>query len=430
MSDPAHLAILDQGVDAWNAWRQDNPGVRPDLRGANLHDAYLRRLVQRVRQQRRHLHGSDLDLQDIDRAEDALEREIEEAEQSLLACDEYGYPTRGADLRGIDFAGVDLIDANLLRADLTEADLQGARLHRADLSQAVLRRAVLNRCDLTEANLSDADLEGAQLAGARLDEAMLRRTRLARADLEDASLAGANLRGAQLNGTRLVGTDLGFASLVEADLRGAELSGCRVYGIAAWALRLDAGTRQKGLIITPQSEPPVTADDVEVAQFLNIVLHNEKMQHAIDSITTKVVLILGRFSVPERKAVLDVLRTELQRPGRDYIPVVFDFSVPRTQTTVETIMTLARMARFVIADLSDAKSVLQELMAIVPWSPKLAVQPLIVESQAEPGMLDFFRSFRNFLDVLPYRDLDALCEGLDARVLRPVEAAVVALRGA
>ena len=85
------------------------------------------------------------------------------------------------------------------------------------------------------------------------------------------------------------------------------------------------------------------------------------------------VLILGRFT-PERKAVLDALRDELRKPGRNYVPAVFDFEKPRSQTTVETVTLLARMARFIIADISDAKSVLQELQAIVPNSPKLPVQ--------------------------------------------------------
>ena len=85
---------------------------------------------------------------------------------------------------------------------------------------------------------------------------------------------------------------------------------------------------------------------------------------AIDTITSKVVLILGRFSLSERKQVLDSLRDELRK--RNYVPVVFDFKQPTGRTTDETITLLARMARFVIADISDAKSVLHELRAIVP----------------------------------------------------------------
>ena len=36
-------SILKEGVDAWNAWRSENPDIRPDLSGANLSKAYLSR---------------------------------------------------------------------------------------------------------------------------------------------------------------------------------------------------------------------------------------------------------------------------------------------------------------------------------------------------------------------------------------------------
>ena len=33
--------MLTQGVDAWNAWRRDNPDASPDLNGVNLSTADL-----------------------------------------------------------------------------------------------------------------------------------------------------------------------------------------------------------------------------------------------------------------------------------------------------------------------------------------------------------------------------------------------------
>ena len=92
----------------------------------------------------------------------------------------------------------------------------------------------------------------------------------------------------------------------------------------------------------------------EVAQFVYLLLHNEKIRDVIDTITSKVVLILGRFSIPERKTLLNSLRDELRK--RNYAPVVFDFEKPTNRTTDETITLLARMARFVIADISDARA--------------------------------------------------------------------------
>jgi hypothetical protein len=56
-----------------------------------------------------------------------------------------------------------------------------------------------------------------------------------------------------------------------------------------------------------------------------LLLHNQKIRDVIDTITSKVVLILGRFT-PERKEVLDASRDELRK--RDYLPVLFDFDKP------------------------------------------------------------------------------------------------------
>jgi hypothetical protein len=85
------------------------------------------------------------------------------------------------------------------------------------------------------------------------------------------------------------------------------------------------------------------------------------------------------------------------------------------------------MARFVIADLTDAKSVLQELQAIVPDSPSVFVQPLLLASQEEPGMFDFFRKFPWVLEPVRYTDQEALIAGLEATLLAPAEAKANAL---
>jgi uncharacterized protein YjbI with pentapeptide repeats len=246
---------------------------------------------------------------------------------------------------------------------------------------------------LSGATLRETDLTGANLSGADLTGANLIRASLIRTNLSGAVLVQANLQG---------------AALVDTDLTGADLTGCRIFGASAWGLKLD-GSKQQNLIITSENEPELTTDDVEVAQFLYLLLHNEKLQRVIDTITTKVVLILGRFSLPERKEVLDALRSELRKPGRNYVPVAFDFEKPRSQTTINTIVLLARLARFVIADISDAKSVLQELQAFVSDSPKLPVKPIIVAAQG-------------------YETSAQLLADLDERVIAPAEVEVMRLR--
>jgi hypothetical protein len=139
-----------------------------------------------------------------------------------------------------------------------------------------------------------------------------------------------------------------------------------------------------------------------------------------------VVLILGRFT-DERKAILEALHEELRK--RNYLPILFDFEKPRSRDTDETITLLARMARFIVADISDAKSVLQELRGIVPDLPSVPVQPIILEMQEEPGMFDFYRNRPSFLTVHPYADEEQLLADLGDKVIRPAELKALELRG-
>ena len=213
--------------------------------------------------------------------------------------------------------------------------------------------------------------------------------------------------------------------MVDADITNADLTGCRIYGVSAWGLKLNDETKQQNLIISrSRDDSEITVDNIEVAQFIYLMLNNQKVRDVIDTITSKAVLILGRFT-DERKTVLDALRDELRK--RNYLPILFDFDKPTSRNTDETITLLARMARFVIADISDAKSVLQELRAIVPELPSVPVQPVIIASQEEPGMFDFYRGFRSFLPVHRYDTPEQLLSELSDRVIKPSEAKVLEL---
>jgi hypothetical protein len=117
--------------------------------------------------------------------------------------------------------------------------------------------------------------------------------------------------------------------------------------------------------------------------------------------------------------VLEAIRDQLRR--RDYLPVLFDFDKPRSPSTLETINTLAGLARFVIADITDEKSVLEELTMIVQRRPLLPIQPVLLASQEEPGMFDFFRAFPWFLNTLRYREQEEFLEMLQVNVILPAE---------
>jgi hypothetical protein len=177
------------------------------------------------------------------------------------------------------------------------------------------------------------------------------------------------------------------------------------------------------LVITGHGRPAITVDNLEVAQFVHLLLTNEKIRHVIDTITAKAVLILGRFT-PERKAVLDALREELRR--RDYLPILFDFDVPAGRDITETISLLARMARFIVADLTDPSSLPKELEAIVPGLA-VPVQPLLEGASQPYAMFKDYWKYEWVLPVHRYEGLEPLLASMAEKVIGPAEAKVAAL---
>jgi hypothetical protein len=272
-------------------------------------------------------------------------------------------------------------------------------------------------------DLRKADLQEAKLVGADLSTADLISADLSEAHLSAANLVAADLIGASLRRAILIGADLRFAVLVETDLTDADLTGCYIFGVSAWGLKLE-GAKQHDLVITPPYEPEVIVDDIEVAQFIYLMLHNQKIRKVIDTIGNKAVLILGRFT-DKRKAVLDALREELRKRG--YLPILFDFDVPATRDITETVSLLARMARFIIADLTDPSSIPKELEAIVPGLA-VPVQPLLEGASRPYAMFKDYWKYEWVLPVYRYEGLEPLFAALADKVIAPAEAKVKALQ--
>ena len=296
----------------------------------------------------------------------------------------------------------DLRDSNFTMTALTYVDLTGT-----DLSGVEFIRATLAGSHFQQADLSGAELQGAHIVSCNFEEANLSGAKLMGAYISGTCLARANLSGADLTG----------AVLIDCDFKGADLSNCNIYGISAWDLDL-TGAVQSDLVITPPDEPMITVDNLEVAQFVYLLLRSEKLRDVLDTLTSKVVLILGRFTV-ERKAVLDAVREKLRSHG--YLPVLFDFEKPANRDLTETVTTLAHLSRFVIADLTDPKSVPHELASIVP-TLAVPIQPIITgDSQPYAMFEDFQRKYRWVLDTYYYHDLDALLADLNSKVIAPAE---------
>ncbi len=240
---------------------------------------------------------------------------------------------------------------------------------------------------------------------------------MSKTDLSRANLSRANLDG----------VDLTRATIVETNLNNTILTNCSIYGISAWDVHLE-GARQLDLIITLPDQPKITVDNLKVAQFIYLLLNNQEIRAVIDTITSKVVLILGRF-ISERKVILDAIRDELRK--RNYSPVLFDFDKPANRDLTETVNILAHLARFIIVDLTDPSSAPHEVATIVPHcivpvQPLLALQPLIIEGRTvERREYAMFQDLRRRHDwVLPtfrYQDTADLLASLKEHIIEPAE---------
>ena len=439
-----YLELLDLGIDYWNRWRIENPEARPRLSAANLtgrdlakldlHNALLDHttltdtLLQRANLSGAVLNKADLTDASLESAnlDKASLRECNLERTLLLSSTLVSADLRDSVCKGTNFVHADLESANLEEVDAEGANFDDANLERANLRRSTLHFSTFKSTNCIDANFREASAEGTNFANANLYGADLSDANFPNSIFSGANLNHANLQCTSLNQAKLSGSQLRFARMIQTDLKGADVSGCWIYGLSVWGIDV-TDAKQTELMITRENEPKITVDNLEIAQFVYLLLDNQRIRDIITTITTKVVLILGRFT-PERKKILDGIRAELRKC--DYIPVIFDFDAPTTRTLTDTISVLAHMARFVIADITDAKSIPQELQRIVPNLPLVPVQPLLKSSEREYGMFDDFRRYPWVLPVFEYHSEAHLLSSLRENIVRPAEQKARNLQGA
>ncbi len=314
-----------------------------------------------------------------------------------------------------------------IRPDFGRANLNGANLKRADLDRTKLSRANFHKADLYKVDFKGALLTEANLNGAKLHRADFYRANLSGATQIGATLIAADLSGANLSKANLSGAKLHRALLVRTNLAGATLTNCAVYGIAAWDVQLEGAT-QLGLIVTLPSDPTITVDNLKIAQFIYLLLNNREIRQTIDTITSQVVLLLGRFP-PERKEVIDALSNELRR--QKYSPVVFNFEGAETKDFIATVRTLANMARFVLLDLTDVDETMGEIADEIVPRCVVPIRPLLLQSSHRQGY-ELFRElqYKHRWVVAPYRykDVPDLQSSFQEKILQPIHEKLIELK--
>ncbi len=146
MANLEHLEILNQGVNVWNNWRDNNPNIYPDLHGADL---------------------ISKDLENINFSKTIL----------------VNVQLNHAKLAHADFSDANMVSIVLRDATLDDAYLLNARLAEAHLERISLKNATLMGASFRGANLTDANLTGAKFW----------LTNLAQANLQNADLTSATM---------------------------------------------------------------------------------------------------------------------------------------------------------------------------------------------------------------------------------------------
>jgi len=147
VANSEHLAILTQGVEAWNLWRDAHPNTRPDLTGADLRNL-------------------DLDVALYCHPEDQFQ------ETSPYGVDLKGTLLRSVDLRDVTlwvgvFDGADLSKAVLDDAILTHTSFRGSILNEASLIRTHFRACDLKNADFTRARVERTIFSEVDLSAAR-----------------------------------------------------------------------------------------------------------------------------------------------------------------------------------------------------------------------------------------------------------------------
>jgi hypothetical protein len=112
----------------------------------------------------------------------------------------------------------------------------------------------------------------------------------------------------------------------------------------------------------------------------------------------------------------------------NFTPILFDFDKPASKDLTGTVETLARMARFIVADITDPSCIPHELATIVPFLRTTPIIPLKLAGSPEYTMLkDWQESYKWVLETYEYYDIQALLKSLPA-VIAPAEKMAIAFR--
>lgn len=441
------LEIINQGYQEWNKFRQSDLTYQVDLSGINLSCKDLRNydfsycILTKTNIQKSHLGNANF------KKTIAIEANFRNSyfNKSLF---------QNSDLRDSIFKGTIIKHSNFSDCLFNRADFSGSKITKTFFNKANIRESTfcstkLNDVTLVKAHFErslfrDSKILNSELVLVKLNDSQILFTEITNCNLKNSMLYNSifdtctiqktDLTRTLFTSGKLINSDVTETQIRSVDFRNTQLtsntfnrcdlSNSKIFGVSAWKLNL-IDTIQEDLQISDSNEPKITIDNIEVAQFIYLLINNEKLRHVISTITSKVVLILGRFTA-DRMHVLNLLREELRH--KNYLPVLFDFENSPNRDITETVTTLALLSKFIIADITDPKSIPQELSHIVPNMTSLPIQPIILAGHSEYGMFEHFQRYPWVLQTIEYIDDSDIKYNVLEQIILACEKKVIELR--
>ena len=239
MANQEQLAILKQGVEVWNKWRDENRSTKIYLSEANLWKTDLR--------------GANLS-------------------ESRLGLANFNWANLNwanfsrANLNAANLAWADLSETNFTLAELNETNLRAANLSKANLSEAYLGEADFKRADLKEADFGRAIAGGTIFGNIDLSKAIgletVRHESPSTIGIDTLQLSKGKIPAVFLRGCGLSDFEIEAAKLYAPDLSNQEINDI-LYKI--YDLRARQSIQVSPLFISYSHADAAFVDRLEVA---------------------------------------------------------------------------------------------------------------------------------------------------------------------
>jgi len=170
------------------------------------------------------------------------------------------------------------------------------------------------------------------------------------------------------------------------------------------------------------------------AEIVKTMQHAQEMDgmnfgEIMSELSKRRVLILGRFT-DRRKKILEAIKQHLAKHPNQYIPELFTFEKPHNRDLTESIIGFAALSRFIIADLSEPKSVQSELQAIVPNFLSIPVVSIINKTGRVYATYSSIERRENVVKPsIRYNNIEDLLEKLDKSVVPKAEEKILEIHG-